>query len=217
MLWGEDWGDVFGANAPLIGNNAEIAISRYPQCTQEQTRWMALTEVLVTRLQAIENMEAALQPSFYLDPQAVGGIWLDRLGKMLGVSRQGRSDAEMRNLLTAFMLLVYENRRTVPGLIQALESFNGPGTVHYTPAYPMAFVIEVDGVVLGTQQAQDIAEVMRFAVPASYGAGLLEEVTNPFLWTDEQGTLAVTTEGWTDASDPPTVTTGGQWSSLTVF
>lgn len=218
MLWGEPWGGEFGAGAPALEDTAALALSRFPSCTREgQPTMMAFAAVIADRWQGLENFIASLQPSFLLDIQAVWGVWLDRIGANLGVPRDGREDEYYRRVLAAYAAIVLPKRRTIPGLIEALEQFAGAGQVSYQPAYPMAFTVNVAGTTIGSREASDIRAILKLATPASYQAGLVEAVPNPFLWSDQSGTITVTSEFWSDASDPEVVSTGANWSSLTVI
>lgn len=218
MEWGGEWGtDDWGGPAPRLVDFVQVALDRYPECTKEQTGLMALTEVLVGRWQTLANFSTDIQPYLLLFIPGASGVFLDSIGNLLNVPRDGRDDPYYRRVLQAYAEIVFPNRRTLPGLLSALETLGGVGNVRYVPAYPMCFTIEVENTILGSQEAQDIQRIIEIGTPAAYCAAVIEEVPTPFRWSDSTNTVTVTNGWWSDANDPQIVTGGDQWSSVTVI
>lgn len=214
MEFGGLYGGYFGGPTPQVEDAGQVAVDRLPDCDQARTKFVAMTREMGDRWQAIENFIASVQPSFLLDYERGHGVWLDLVGAYLRVPRGTRDDDYYRVVLAAYAKIVWPRRRYIPGLLEALAQIAGdPALVHYTPTYPMAFIISVEGTGIGSYQSSDIIAVTRKALPACYNAFVIEEADNPFLWSDSSGVVTVETEGWSDSSG--VVPGGGNWSSVT--
>lgn len=216
MEWSFPWGGCWGGPTPEIKDNATVAIDRLPKITRECTGVPTLAKVFADRWQQLEYFIASVQPGDLWNISTASGFWLDQIGAYLDLPRNGRSDEYYRRVLSAYALIVYPRRRTIPGLIAALEEIGGAGNVNYTPGYPMCFTIDVAGTVLGSYEARDIAAIIRLGTPAAYCGYLVEQVDDPFQWGDPTGNVPVTNGWWSDANDPQLVTgvTFGKWSSV---
>lgn len=211
MEWGCEWSSLWGGPKPQLEDAGQVAVERFPCRTQCQTTLMAFSRALADRFQYLENFITFVQPQFVLDFENQSGVWLDLIGGYLGVPRGTRDEDYYRRVLGAYAQIVYPARRTIPGLIAALEALAEEGRVSYAPTYPKGFIITVAGASIGSQLSRDVRAIIELGRPATYNAFNIEETQNPFLWTDGTGELPVSSEWWSDATGE--LPGGGEWSS----
>lgn len=218
MEWGDEWGGWWGGPEAYEDDHAGVAAGRLPDITRDtRPKLVALVEAEAERWQIFENFVRSVQPYYLLDYERVSGVWLDHIGAFLGVPRLTRDDAYYRTVLGAYARVIWPRGRYLPGMLEGLGIIAGdPAAVHYSPSYPMGFVVTVDGLTLGSVQAYDVINIVRTVLPICYNAQtVLNPATNPFKWTDATATISVTTEGFADASG--TLTAGGKFASVTAI
>lgn len=192
MLFGDPFGSHFGGPAPYVEDHGRAAFLELPENSQTEGAEIIL-RVLGERWQAIDYAIQQLMPFLTWDFERASGIWLDRIGRFLGLPRDTREDPYYRRLLAAYALIVYPRRRTTNGLLRALGAFIGDdAAVHFSPAYPKGFVIEIDGLGTGEQELWDALQIIKLGTPATYQAQTLVTVEDALLVDDASETVTIT-------------------------
>ncbi|MCG8433501.1 MAG: DUF2612 domain-containing protein [Gammaproteobacteria bacterium] len=109
---------------------------------KEKPNIEAILRVILKQVQDLEDAAFVLLTGTLL-PNAVGNQ-LDRVGQIVGESRQGRGDADYRVGLSARILLNLSNG-TIEELIAIVNVMtSGTAQIDVTEAFPAAFDITVD-------------------------------------------------------------------------
>lgn len=101
----------------------------------QRPRIMALVDATARRVQELEDAALDLRLVLGLD-DATGG-WLDRLGRIVGETREGLDDQTYRRFVRA-RLAINASEGGVEELLSIGRALGG-GTALYHPAYPAAY------------------------------------------------------------------------------
>lgn len=191
MQYGDTYGSLYGGPAAFVDDHGQAAWDRFPD--HDRTPGLEIVErVLGERWQAIDYAIQQCMPYLLLDFERISGVFLDRLGDFFGVPRVARDDAPYRRVLAAYALVVYPQRRTVDGMIRALIALLGDvSAVHYEPAYPKGFVVELDGLNASAQLTWDALRILNLSTPATYNRQIIVNPENPLLGDDATGTVVI--------------------------
>lgn len=107
-------------------SHLERALSRLPY-RQDKENMRKLLSIYVSELDNIEDILMSL--ANLTDVETVTGIWLDYLGKIIGVSRNGRNDEEYREAL--LLQISINNADGTPDIIlDILNRYTGANTLY---------------------------------------------------------------------------------------
>lgn len=189
MLFGVPMGGYMGGPAPFVPDHGEAAFHELPDLSRTNGAEIVL-RVLGERWQAVDYAVQQLQSFLTWDFERTSGVWLDQIGRFLGVPRDTRSDVTYRKILAAYALCVYPRRRTTDGLLQGLGALVGDtAAVWFEPLYPKSFVVEIFGLATGEQSLWDAIRVVQLATPATYRAQVIATIDGALLADDSSGAV----------------------------
>lgn len=141
-----------------------------------KTNLDALMAAWVQQVQDLEDALFEIRDETNID-NAVG-VQLDVLGRIVGVDREGRTDADFRVAINARIGLNIGSG-TIEEILEQIVAL-GATNIEFLDVYPAAFDIEINDAVTN---GSEIANVVNDAKPAAVRASVTwHESTNPFLF-----------------------------------
>ncbi len=138
------------------------------------------------------------------------GVWLDRLGAIVGEERNGADDDIYRLRIRARIQLNKSNG-TIPDILSILSLLiDDAQSLELQERFPAAFRVDVFGPTTGATAIQ-IARILRLAKAGGVNADLVAsaaEVEDTFIWASGNS-LVLSSQGWGSHSDPEI---GGVWA-----
>lgn len=217
--WGQGnfWGLSAPSNASLFCDLAQDRVLIQMDDTTGNRKFRDLICLLVEDLGRYQDVAEEVEAAF--DLATADGVQLDTIGSVVGLPRQGLTDARYRTFLEIQVDLLLAGSRdggewtgTHNNILSIVRKFIGAsaGTITLTNLPPYAFTLDIPGIVLS-----EMLILVRFLCQAVY-AGVLGSVTfttaNNSLWDSDS--VAITGAGdW--CSDSVTITPCAEWG-LTV-
>jgi len=141
MQWGDAWGTAWGGPIGDIQDSGARAKARLIDLFREATNLNDLLEVLAERYDALENLAAGIQHTWYL-PAAYGWM-LDVIGRIINFERLGYDEPTYRKLLGVAAQLVSRSKATTPMILAVVEALSegADPVVKFRPNYPAGYVV----------------------------------------------------------------------------
>lgn len=161
-------GDGTGGYVPDMPARAAALVPSWAQ----KPHILALVNALATQAQDAEDALSDLVVATSLD--GATGVYLDLLGRMIGVRRDGLDDVTFRRFINAG-ILVRKSQGEVWRVTEVARRLTGAARAQYTPAYPAACVITVFVPVEVAVGLRDrIKQVVISALPAGVDLAIVE-------------------------------------------
>lgn len=182
---------------------ADRAVSRMLTQYRERPRMRALVSQLATEVQAAEDALWAMVAQTAID--TADGVWLDRLGAIVGEGRDGASDADYRDFIRA-RITANKSESTVEDILDLLRAWNG-GTlpsITFVDAFPAAFELTLSTVV-SLADLPRLFRLLRSTRAAGIGAMFIYQTVadaDAFTFSSDATLQASSTQGFGDATDP---------------
>ena len=194
-----------------ISDLADRAAQRLLEQYRDSPNLAASLRVFVDQVQEVETAMWALITETSLDTAT--GIWLDRIGAIVGEAREGAADTDFRAFIRA-RIVANKSSGLLEELIDVIVAASGgvsPGLT-IRELYPAAIELTVGGIV----PMADVPRLIRF-IRATRAAGVgVMVITQPqadvasFTFATGASPEASTAEGFGDSTN---AAVGGQWIS----
>lgn len=193
-----------------ITDHVDRAYAMLPEQFKNNTTMRAMLKSWATQIQALENVCFEILNELYLDVAV--GVWLDRLGAIVGEERSGADDDVYRLRIRARIQLNKSNG-TIPDLLSILQLLIDANTQSFElrESFPAALRVDIRGPATETNAVQ-LARILRLAKAGGVNAILIAseaEDANTFSWADGDALVAGATDGWGDDVD---LSIGGVWA-----
>lgn len=177
-----------------------------------KTKFEAL---LSSYLSEIDEIEAALwqiQEERWLDTAV--GEQLDGLGRIVGSARNGATDDRYRLRLRARVLILLSSG-TIPEILAVFRLLiDEAASLTYTPFYPAAYQVRVDGQALEDFAITELSDALTETCPAGVNGQLRYQVSDDadtFTFSSSSSLQSDSAAGFGDTSN---VATGGEFSGV---
>ena len=173
-----------------IDDHTEQAIARLPSAYCDAENLKKWISIHIDRLQVLENVIRDIRTSILFYIPTAEGVFLDQIGTILVLPRQGRTDYDYRVLLRTQALLVLPGRGTSQRLLEIIRSLSDTdaGTITYRQFNPKSFQIGVSTATL--EALASWIPILRRCRPATYnmlvawftvGHMTFQDASNPIL------------------------------------
>jgi hypothetical protein len=195
--WGDDFGEDWGGQAPVIGTHKNDAIKRLISQFRKPIL-EKLVENFGTRAQTLEDVLANFPGLFDLD--TAHQRYLDIIGSILNQPRYAYSDMEYRVFVKVKAQIV-KRRTTVEDLLSMMRQLVNDDTrdIAYYDAFPKSYKLEVEDLTI--EEVLSFIPYLRLAKPATYIGKFIIVSSDSFACSDATGAVEDLTDlGFGDAS-----------------
>ena len=159
----------------LVPNRVEKAKELLLSQFKDKPNILAMTDVIVSELQEIENALIDLQAVSTLD--GAYGYWLDEFGQRLNVSRNGKIDSDYK---TAIKIAMAKRRSTASreDIIELVSALTNDTTVSLETPYP--YMAELKGYLKCVEDNEEALAMIASMFPLLTRTRIIKRYTKPF-------------------------------------
>lgn len=181
-------------NAGYIGDHEDRAVKVLTGNRAKKPETQQLTRALTRSVQSLEDNISDVRSALTL--AGATGVWLDRLGRIVGEPRGGLSDAEYRRFISA-RLQINRSQGERERLIRIAQLMSGASFVQMTSAYPAGYTMLI---VTPTFLSESIRTRIRQRMEQATSAGVGVDLSNGV--SSKDTVFRLDNSAMPDAGDP---------------
>lgn len=193
-----------------IDTHVSATLALLPEQFRGDPTINALLEAWCTEIQAVED--AAFQIIDVLHVDLATGDLLDKIGQIVGESREGRGD-DLFKVFVKVRILINKSSGTIDELLTIFKLLEPTAAGRITEYAPASFLLDISDIAIDPLVVTSYGKILQQAKAATYSGALqyaFAPAADAFTFSDDTTPSISTAQGFSDVSQ----TTGGKMTGV---